>query len=113
MIGTVLRRRRDRAVFRVVGRDGSHWVLGPERFGPSLSVSELEIRELFSVVSEAEAFEPVAPAIVPDGMSVAEAARWDAMRATVEREYAAAMTAPPAPRPEDVFNPARLGPQGR
>ena len=104
MIGTTLKRRRDRALFRVVGRDGGQWVIAPERFGPALSASELELRELFGVVSEPDA---PAPAPTPSarvlGMSDAEAAGRELLRAQMERQAATRARSPQGRTPEEVF----------
>ena len=109
----ILRRRRDRALYRVVGRDGGQWILAPEEFGPAISVSELEIRELYAVVSEPDAPAVPEPAVRVIGQSDAEAAGRERLCATMERQAANRATSPQGRTPEQVFDAARLGPQGK
>lgn len=113
MIGTVLRRRRDRALYRVVGRDGGKWVLAPEEFGGAISASELEVRELYAVVSEPDAPAAPEPAVKVIGQSDTEAAGRERLRATMERQAAGRARSPQGRTPEQVFDAARLGPQGK
>lgn len=61
MIGCSLKRKRDRQTFRVVGRNGGHWVLAPVEHGPAIEVSPLEASELFSVAGDAPEAAEVAP----------------------------------------------------
>lgn len=113
MIGTVVKRKRDRAVFRVVGRDGGQLVIAPVEHGGALAVSELELRELFSVVNEAEAHPQPRPTVTPLGMSEREAAGRESLRADLERQATMRARQPQGRVPEDVFNSKRLGPSGR
>ena len=104
MIGTTLKRKRDRALFRVIGRDGGQWIIGPDEFGPAVRTSELEIAELFAVVSESDA--PTAapePSVRVLGMSDAEAAGRERLRAQMEQQAASRARSPQGPTPEEVF----------
>lgn len=72
MIGVELKRKRDRALFRVVGREGSHWVLAPLAHGPAITVSPLEIEALFAVAGRVGEVEQVAAEGAVAGRSEAE-----------------------------------------
>lgn len=113
MVGATLRRKRDRALYRVVGRDGGQWVLAPETFGGAISLSELELRELYAVVTEADSDAAPTPAVRVLGQSDAEAAGREAMRAQMEQQISNRAPSPRGRTPEDVFDAARLGPAGK
>jgi len=113
MIGTVLKRKRDRALYHVVGRDGGQWVVAPETFGGAISVSELELRELYSVVTEAGSDAAPTPAVRVLGQSDAEAAGREAMRQRMEQQIRNRAPSPRGRTPEDVFDAVRLGPAGK
>jgi len=106
MIGTKLRRRRGgRTTYTVVGVEGGgHYVLGPDVHGPAISASELELSTLFTILSE-----PDAPAAAPQpsvrvlGMSDAEAAGRERLRAQLEQQAATRARSPQGQTPEEVF----------
>ncbi len=111
MIGTHLRRKRDKATYRVVGRDGGQWILAPDTFGSAVSASELEIRELYVVIGE----EPETPAVEPAaeiaGRSRDEQAGYEALAAQAHEAFTATMrkrTAPPALTPEESLRAGEL-----
>ena len=115
MVGTVVRRKRgDRALFRVIGRDGGQWVIGPEEeFGPALNVSELELRELYAVVSASDAPAAPEPSVRVLGMTDTEVSGREHLRAQMARQAAGRAREPQGRTPEQVFDAARLGPQGK
>lgn len=107
MIGTHLRRKRDRATFRVVGRDGGHWVIAPDDFGSPLSVSELEIRELYEVIGDEPDTAGVEPSAHVAGRSAEEQAGYETLAAQSFEAFAASKrkrTGSPALTPEQVFS---------
>lgn len=106
MIGVALKRKRDRAVFRVVGRDGSCWVLAPESHGPAISVSTLEASELFTVVGDGpQTFAVESPEVTVFGRSAAEQSAREALAAALDEE----LTRPPAPLPLTPDESLRAG----
>lgn len=99
MVGTLVTRRADGDAFRVVGRYGGQFVLGPLVHGQSVAVSELELRTLFDIESE-----PAAEAAPPQtrvfGRSDADQRGWEALSAPF---FAKPSRARRLPSPEDVF----------
>jgi hypothetical protein len=111
MIGTRLRRRRDKTTFRVVGRDGGQWVLAPDVFGSPLAASELEISELYAVIGEDAKTPSVEPATRVVGRSASEQAGYEALAERSYEAFAAARekpTAPPALTPEESLRSGEL-----
>lgn len=109
MLGTVVRRKRgDRRSFRIVGREGGQLVLGPLEHGPAVSVSELELRELFTVEAEAPATHatPTPQTGAVAGRAAGEQAAWEALTAEFVRSISAARTRPMPPTPEETFRAA-------
>lgn len=106
MLGTVVRRKRgDRRAFRVIGRDGGQLVLGPVEHGPAVTVSELELRELFAVEGEPMATHAT-PMQAVAGRDAAEQAAWEALTAEFVQSIATARSRPMPPTPEEVFRAA-------
>lgn len=111
MLGTHLRRKRDKETFRVVGRDGGQWVLAPDVFGSPLAASELEIRELYAVIGEDAETPPVEPATRVVGRSASEQAGYGAL---AERSHAgfvasrAKSSVPPGLTPEESLRAHEL-----
>lgn len=105
MIGTRLRRRRDKAAFRVVGRDGGQWVLGPEAFGSAISVSELEAREWFAVVGEPVESPIPEPTVTVAGRSADDQAGYEALAEQAIDRFAASLepSASSELSPEQIF----------
>jgi hypothetical protein len=101
MIGTRVERRADGDAFRVVGQYGSQLVLGPIDHGPSVAVSELELRTQFDIAKEPDA-EAVQPQTRVFGRSAAEQAGREAL-AAAHVEALNAPRSPLPPSPEDVF----------
>lgn len=107
MIGTVVRRKRgDRRSFRVVGREGGQLVLGPLEHGSAVTVSELELRELFTVEDETVMTHatPTPQAVAVAGRGAGEQAAWEAL--TAEFVASATRNRPTPPTPEEVFRAA-------
>lgn len=107
MVGAVVRRKRgDRQTFRIVGRDGNRWILGPVDFGPAVTASELELSALFAVVSEPEAVVPQRPQRPTLGYTADEQAAREALAAEHVRSISTPRNGPTLPSPEDVFRAA-------
>lgn len=107
MLGARLRRRSDRAIFRVTGMDGGQWVLSPEDFGPAIAASPLECSELFTVLADFGTPEQPKPQRRVFGRSDGEQAGYEALAAA----HAEALDSPrePAPlAPEEAFAAADL-----
>ncbi len=106
MISARLKRRSDKTTWRVVGREGSMWSLAPEKFGPTIAASPLEVADLFTVVAEAPAAE-IEPTTRVAGRSDRDQAGYEALAAA----HIAALDAPrePAPlAPEESLAAANL-----
>lgn len=105
MIGTELKRKRDRAVFRVVGREGSMWVLAPlAAFGPAITASPLEAETLFTVSGDAAEVEPPAAEVAVAGRSATEQVGRERLAAA--HVEATAHKPVPGLSPEEAFTAA-------
>lgn len=107
MLGTKLRRRRDRREFRVIGCNGrGHWVLGTEPFGPAITASDLEISALFTPTGAAPERTPTEAVMNVAGRTGDEQAGYEALSDQAYERFAASLGKPirsDAPTPEEAF----------
>lgn len=101
MTGIELKRKRDRKLFRVVGREGSMWVLAPVDYGPAITASPLELATLFSVEGGGTEVEQVAARVAVAGRSEAEQVGRERLAAA--HVEAASQKPAPLPSPEESF----------
>lgn len=109
MIGLEIKRRRDRKHFRIVGKDGSMWAAAPLDHGPVLSLSTLEVSELFAVVGGTRDDEQPRPEIAVAGRAEAEQIGRERLAAV----HSAGLAEKPVPSlsPEESFASGELTPE--